>query len=244
MTITPETLVADIVAARPSATKVFQRYKIDFCCEGRHPLGSACRSAGADVGQVLAALEAAPRLGTATRQDWKHASLASLTRHISATYHAPLLDGLPRLSEALARIEREHAARWPELIPPLGRLVRGLAQEISFHTNEEEDRLFPAIVAIESHEAVELHGRTLDRFLERLEDEHFLTGRMLQRLQALTGGFEPPVGACPTLVALYRELSDLAAMVRLHVHLENHVLFPRASALSRARADAAESEAG
>jgi regulator of cell morphogenesis and NO signaling len=183
-----------------------------------------------------------PRLQRTPREDWKHASLASLTRHISAIYHAPLLERLPHLHDMLARIERDDATRWPELIPPLVRLVRGLTQEISFHTNEEEDRLFPAIAAIESREAVELHGRTLDRFLERLEDEHFLTGRMLQHLQTLTGGFEPPEGASSTLVALYRELDELSAMLRMHVHLENHVLFPRAAALSRARADAVDVE--
>jgi regulator of cell morphogenesis and NO signaling len=98
--------------------------------------------------------------------------------------------------------------------------------------------LFPAIAAIERREAVELHGRTLDRFLERLEDEHFLTGRMLRQLSALTDGFKPPSGACSAMVALYRGLEELCATLRVHVHLENHILFPRAAALGRARADA------
>jgi regulator of cell morphogenesis and NO signaling len=243
MTITPETLVADIVASRPSAAKVFQRHKIDFCCEGRHPLRMACRAAGADLDEVLALLQDTTPVPRRRRQDWRRASLVSLTRHISANYHAPLLERLPRLNGMVDTIEREHQARWPELIPSLVRLVRGLTQEISFHTNEEEDRLFPAIAAIESREAVELHGRTLDRFLERLEDEHFLTERMLQHLQTLTGGFEPPAGAPSTLTALYPELAELSATLRRHVHLENHVLFPRAAALSRARADAVDNEA-
>lgn len=240
MTITPETLVADIVADHPSAARVFQRYRIDFCCQGRQPLRMVCRSVGADVGHVLAGLRNAPGPRRTSRQDWTRAPLASLARHISVTYHAPLLDELPRLNQRLNRIKHEHEQRWPELVPPLVRLVRGLTQELSFHTNEEEDRLFPAIAAIERREAVELHGRALDRFLERLEDEHFVTGRMLRHMHALTGGFAPPEGACPTLVALYHGLEELSATLRVHVHLENHVLFPRAAALSRARADAVD----
>lgn len=241
MIITPETLVAEIVASRPGAAQVLQRYRIDYCCEGRHPLRIACRAADADLAEVLAALRAMVR-PQRRRRDWRRASLASLTGHITATYHLPLLESVPRLNGMLERVEREHQARWPELIPPLVQLVRGLTQEIAFHTNEEEDRLFPAITAIERGESVELHGRTLDRFLERLEDEHFLTGRMLQHLHKLTGGFDPPEAASPTLIALYQELEELSAMLRMHVHLENHVLFPRAAALSRARADAVENQ--
>ena len=232
----PDATFADLVARAPATAAVFQRYGIDFCCQGRHSLRVACRSAGVDLEGVLAALAAAATAPTAAK-DWKDASLASLARHISMMYHAPLLEQLPHLHQLLDSVEQEHAHRWPELIPPLAGLVRALMQEISFHTNEEEDRLFPAIAAIERCEAVELHGRTLDRFLERLEDEHFLTGRMLKRLELLTDGFTPPDRSSPRLVALYVALEALSVTHKVHVHLENHVLFPRAAALGRARAD-------
>jgi regulator of cell morphogenesis and NO signaling len=119
-------------------------------------------------------------------------------------------------------------------------LFHALAQELLFHTADEEQRLFPAIVALERGEAVPLHGRALDRFLEKLEDDHFSVGRMLQQLHSLTGGFDPPEDACNTFRALYHGLHELSDTLKQHVHLENHVLFPRAAALGRARADAVE----
>ena len=161
-------------------------------------------------------------------------------RHISECYHAPQAMELERLNAMVDKVERVHGERWPALVPALAEIVRGLTHELSFHTNEEEDRLFPAIVALERKEHVELHGRTLDRFLERLEDEHFSVGRQLEQMRALTGGFLPPDGACNTFRGLYHGLEELSSTLKEHVHLENHVLFPRAAALGRTRADAVE----
>lgn len=236
MTMSPDAILADLVERVPAAADVFQRYGIDFCCQGRQSLRVACRSAGVNLDDVLAALGTAPAARRSVK-DWQDVSLATLTRHISTTYHAPLLEELPHLDRMLADLEEERGSGGPDLIQPLQALVRALMQEISFHTNEEEDRLFPAIAAIERCEAVELHGRTLDRFLERLEDEHFLTGRMLKRLELLTESYTPPAGASPLLAALYGRLKSLSSAHRVHVHLENHVLFPRAAALGRVRAD-------
>jgi regulator of cell morphogenesis and NO signaling len=241
MNITADSFVVDIVATQPSSARIFHRHHIDFCCQGRQSLRLACRSAGAEVDQVLEDLRQNPDPAGVGQRDWKSASLVDLTKHISASYHAPLLEDLVRVNALLDKVYEAHAAEFQQLLTPLVQLVRGLSQELSFHTNEEEDRLFPAIVAIERCEAVELHGRTLDRFLERLEDEHFLAGRLLRQLSALTDGFKPPRGACSAMVALYHDLEELCATFRVHVHLENHVLFPRAAALGRARADAMDS---
>lgn len=239
MRITPETFVADVATAQPAAVKVFQRYNIDFCCGGQQPLARACQAAGVPVQQLIDELTSSgePRAGS---QDWTTAPLSSLARHISAAYHAPQAEELGRLAAMMDKVLAVHGERWPALVPPLAQLFRALAQELLFHTADEEERLFPAIVAIERREAASLHGRSLDRFLEKLEDDHFSVGRMLQQLHALTDGFVPPEEACNTFRALYHGLHELSDTLKQHVHLENHVLFPRAAALGRARADAEE----
>jgi regulator of cell morphogenesis and NO signaling len=240
MTISPESFVADVATARPAAVKVFQRYGIDFCCGGKQPLRRACATAGVPVERVIAELQATGHRPDAGVQDWSVQPLSSLVRHISENYHAPQAIELERLNAMMDKVERVHGERWPALVPTLAEIVRGLTNELLFHTNEEEDRLFPAILALERKEHVALHGRTLDRFLERLEDEHFTVGRQLEQMRALTGGFLPPDGACNTFRGLYHGLEELSSTLKEHVHLENHVLFPRAAALGRTRADAVE----
>jgi regulator of cell morphogenesis and NO signaling len=239
MTITPDTLVGDVATVQPAAVKVFQRYNIDFCCGGRQPIARACEAAGVPVERVIGELRSAVQRQDVSPRDWRDVTLAELVRHIGGTYHKEQHAELQRLNAMMDKVERVHGTRRSDVIP-LARLVRALTQELMFHTSDEDERLFPAIVALERGEAVELHGRALDRFLERLEDEHFTVGRMLQQLHALTSGFMPPDDACNTVRGLYHGLEDLSNTLKEHVHLENNVLFPRAAAIGRARADAIE----
>ena len=57
MSIDPALTVAEILRRHPGARAVLQRYGLDACCGGAHPLEFACRARGADVAEVLAALE-------------------------------------------------------------------------------------------------------------------------------------------------------------------------------------------
>ena len=38
MTITEQTLIADIATGVPSSIRVFQHHGVDFCCGGKRPL--------------------------------------------------------------------------------------------------------------------------------------------------------------------------------------------------------------
>jgi regulator of cell morphogenesis and NO signaling len=53
-------------------------------------------------------------------------------------------------------------------------------------------------------------------------------------LKTLSNQFQAPAGACPTTLGLYYGLGELDALMTLHVHLENNVLFPRADVLAQA----------
>ena len=49
--------IRDIALEAPLTTRVFESYKIDFCCGGRVPFAEACLNAGVDPSEVLAKLE-------------------------------------------------------------------------------------------------------------------------------------------------------------------------------------------
>ncbi|MEK7798815.1 MAG: DUF542 domain-containing protein, partial [Acidobacteriota bacterium] len=50
--------VADIIKQYPGARAVLQRFGLDACCGGAHPLEFACRAHKVDAGEVLRALQA------------------------------------------------------------------------------------------------------------------------------------------------------------------------------------------
>ena len=58
--------------------------------------------------------------------------------------------------------------------------------------------------------------------------EHEDHGQNLARTREITKGFAVPEEACATWRELYRRLEALESELMQHIHLENHVLFPKA----------------
>jgi regulator of cell morphogenesis and NO signaling len=237
MQITARTTVAEIAAAEPSTIKLFQRHKIDFCCGGKIPLADACARQGLDTDALLAELRAV-RAAADDPAGWGRAPLKDLIGHIQARYHVPLRDELPRLSAMLAKVVQRHGDRLPAALLPLQATFESLHRELVEHMSKEDTVLFPAVLALEANAAAE--GTLKDwtwiaQPIDVMEAEHDAAGAALARMRALTGGYAPPEDACPTFRGLYFGLAELERDMHLHVHLENHVLFPRAEQLAVAR---------
>jgi len=233
MTITTSTLVADIATANPGTIKVFQRHRIDFCCGGRIPLGDVCEAHQIAPPQLIAELEQALS-ATEPDVDWTKASLASLASYIQARFHRPLEEEIPRLRAMVDKVVSRHGARLPRLAQ-LQATFAGLQHELLEHMKKEDEVLFPAIVALEDGAAP---GRAagwtwIDQPILAMEAEHASAGAALERIAELTDGHVPPEDACPTFRGLYHGLAELEREMHVHVHLENHILFPRAATLAR-----------
>jgi regulator of cell morphogenesis and NO signaling len=52
-----ETPVGQWVAERPSTSRVFEAFHIDYCCGGDKPLSAACAARNVDPQQVFTELE-------------------------------------------------------------------------------------------------------------------------------------------------------------------------------------------
>jgi regulator of cell morphogenesis and NO signaling len=233
MTITTSTLVADIATASPATIKVFQRHRIDFCCGGRIPLGDVCEAHKIAAPLLIGELE---EVLSATQPDidWTKESLTSLVSHIQARFHRPLEEEIPRLRAMVDKVVSRHGTRLPRL-GLLQQTFAGLQHELLDHMKKEDVVLFPAIVALEAGAAP---GRSagwtwIDQPIGAMEAEHASAGAALARIAELTDGHVPPEDACPTFRGLYHGLSELERDMHVHVHLENHILFPRAAALAR-----------
>jgi regulator of cell morphogenesis and NO signaling len=220
MQITPDSRVGEIAAHHPLATRVFARHGIDFCCGGGAALATACAKRGLDATAVVAEMEreiaAAPEAGAR----WLAAPLAELVRHIESAYHVPLREELPRLEAMARKVARVHADRDPEgRLPAILDTFLAMKRELEDHMDREERDLFPSLLAAAD-------GAPLAPFV----DDHEAVGAALSRLRELTGEYVPPADACNTWRALWAGLEALEAAMHQHIHLENNVLFSRATA--------------
>lgn len=229
MDIQPTTPVATAATRHPETLRVFQRHDIDFCCGGKHPIAEACAEKGLDVDALMAEIEAVLAEGPPER-NWSEASLTELVEHIVGHYHGKLREDLPRLEQMAEKVLSVHGEEHSELAE-LATTFRALKAELESHMAKEEQILFPATRRLE-----ELGGQAgpmppLSAPIGVMEDEHASAARALERMAELTGGFDPPQGACTTFRGLYHGLQELTDDLHHHIHLENNILFPRAERL-------------
>lgn len=204
----------------PAAMRVFLRHHLDFCCGGKRSLSQACEQAGLDSLAILGELADEIRRGDDV-MGWDVRPLRELADHIESHYHAALRRDLPPLIEAAARVERVHADK-PEVPAGLAELLAGFYEEMQNHMAKEETILFPMIRRGARGEAVYMPVRVM----EAEHDEH---GRQLAAIRELTDDLQLPAAACATWRALYGGLATLESELMQHIHLENHVLFLRAT---------------
>lgn len=215
-----QSTLGDLAAQGSHVRSVLLRYQLDFCCGGKRALGTACESAGIDADRVLADIAAVAQAQNAQEEDWQRSSLPRLIEHIVQRYHQPLPQQFDGVIAAAEKVEGVHGAK-PTCPQGLAEHLRALRHDLMEHMTKEEQVLFPAIIAGQ-------RGGGLSAPVIALMQEHDDAGDALRRTRAITGDLKAPKEACATWRALYEELERFEADLMTHVHLENHVLFPRA----------------
>lgn len=221
--------MGELVRAVPARARVFEKFRIDYCCGGKIPLAEACRDRGLDPATVLVMLEALDEAAGAGAVDADALSIAALCDHIETTHHGYLRQELPRLDFLTRKVAAVHGADESRLLE-VREVFEGFSGEMVHHMHEEEQVVFPRLRAIESDEGAGVTPDELRGIFVQLEAEHDGAGDALARFRELTDGFTPPDWACNTFRALYDSLGQLESDMHQHVHKENNVLFPRALA--------------
>lgn len=232
MSVIAEKTVRDLALESSSATRVFEKLGIDYCCGGDKSLEEACGAANLSVEEVQNALEEARGSKSPAVRDWQREPLSELITHINATHHKFVRQEIARLGPLFDKVCGVHGKNHPELLH-IQALFRGLAQELTQHLMKEEMVLFPYIARME--EAV-IQGEpvlpppfgTVANPVAMMEHEHDSAGDALRAMHAASNGYVAPDGACASYQALYRALAEFETDLHQHIHLENNILFPRA----------------
>ena len=217
MPVSPEATLAEIATRIPAAVPVLERHGLDFCCRGDRTLADACAERRVDAAVVAAEIAAVERPAGAIR--WDEAPLEALVEHIVGRYHTRLRVDVPSLVALATKVEGVHRPK-PTCPVGLADHLRAMETAIVEHLAKEEQIVFPMIVA-----GLGPHAHMPIRMMLQEHDDH---AAALARTRALTDDLTPPPEACASWRALYVGLAELEAELHAHIHLENHVLFPRA----------------
>ena len=218
MIVDPAMPVADIATRHPLATRVFSRHGLDFCCGGHEPLAETCVEKSLDLDQLMAELEIELNSGDDTERRWDEATTPELIAHIISAYHEPLREELPRLEFMARKVNRVHGDKDPAMFDGILKTYLAIKADISQHLDVEEETLFPAILA----------GSNDGATMQEIEREHEDLGGLLRSLRSFAKDYVVPEEACNTWRGLLVGLEELERATHRHIHLENHVLHPRA----------------
>ncbi|HEX2833213.1 MAG TPA: iron-sulfur cluster repair di-iron protein [Thermoanaerobaculia bacterium] len=227
--------VGELAAEMPVSIRVFESWKIDYCCGGGMPLADACARAGKSVDDFAAAIAGAAVVPEGAARDWSSESLTGIATHICDTYHRYTREELATLQPIAEKVLGVHGARHDELAGVLA-TVLDLANDMLPHMLKEEQVLFPYVQQLEDASD---EGRpaptpffgTVRNPVRMMMLEHDRVGELLARLRSLTDDYTLPHDACFSYRELYRRLAEFEERTHEHVHIENNVYFPRAIAL-------------
>lgn len=240
MTFDANKTVREFAVELPTATRVFAKYGIDFCCGGGRPLKDACGNH--DVATVLADLIAAEDSRDASRNDqtdYRSMLLGDLIDHIVSRHHAYVRSETPRLQGLLTKVSAKHGDNHPE-VKQVQAIFEAVSQELSMHMMKEEQVLFPYVERMEEADLANEpvpppRFGTVQNPVRMMMAEHDGAGDSLRQMRELTGDYTAPGDACMSFRALYQGLADFEADLHQHIHLENNILFPRAIAMEDGR---------
>lgn len=230
--------LSNIVKEHPHLSSIFQRQKLDFCCNGHVPLVDACREKNLDLAEMVRELEQSVRDHKVTEDEHflrleiqraDQMDTTALCHNILDRHHSYLKMELPLLQHLMVKVARVHGDRHPEL-PMVRDIFLEEYESLAQHIIDEEKLIFEPFMAapIESLPTDTL--REIVKQISELEKDHTTTAEAFARIRELSDDLNPPFDACNSYRALYARLQNLEVDVNLHVQKENFILFPRITA--------------
>src|SRR5215831_10982538 len=105
MSAIAEKTVRELALESSSATRVFERLGIDYCCGGNKSLDEACQVAKLPLEQVQQELDTAEKASQKVAdRDWQRKPLSELIAHINAMHHKFVRTEIVRIMALLEKV--------------------------------------------------------------------------------------------------------------------------------------------
>jgi len=215
--------VAELVGMDYRTADVFRSFGIDYCCGGKKPILEAAAEVQQDPQPIIEALESLSTGSSTQEADVTKWSIPLLSNYITEVHHGYVRGALPSIMYYANRVAEAHGRSDARLIR-INELVHVLNEAMSSHMLEEEESVFPAMVAAAKGQP---SAMDMNKLIDSMEAEHVEVGGILAEIRKLTDNFMPPVHACNSYRVLFASLADFEKDLHRHVFLENHVLFAK-----------------
>ncbi len=221
--------INEIITKDYRAALTLDAYGIDFCYSGKKTLEEVSLEQHLDkhiLEEAVANLNALPPHWDYVAWDTKF-----LVDFIIHTHHNYYRETLPKLLLLADIVIARDGPNHPEMHPIIALMIN-LDQRIKGHLISEEYALFPYLLEMELARSnkqrflASENGR-LEKPIHIMMKDHYQTAEVLKEIRELSQYFQQPPGTCRECALWYQLQKEFDADMRLHIHLENNILFPR-----------------
>jgi regulator of cell morphogenesis and NO signaling len=231
------TTIGEYVAKDFRTAAIFSKHGIDFCCKGHRTIEEVCDLKKLNQANLLEELNSVLFTKNDSGIDFNSWPLDLLADYIEKTHHRYVQEKTNILLPFLDKLCKVHGSSHPELFQ-INELFIGCAGEMAQHMKKEELILFPFIKkmvhAVISHELLEQpHFGTVENPIAMMMHEHDAEGERFRKIAELSKNYNPPTDACNTYKVTFAMLQEFEEDLHKHIHLENNILFPKATQLEK-----------
>ncbi|MBK8699438.1 MAG: iron-sulfur cluster repair di-iron protein [Saprospiraceae bacterium] len=231
MSIAQENIIGEVVAKDYRTASIFNKYKIDFCCNGKRTIEQACKEDSQISSRLLEELNTLSEQKSDANIDFSSWPADLLIDYILKIHHRYVVDKSNEIKPFLDKVCRVHGQNHPELFKIREMFLDSL-DALTLHMHKEEVILFPYIQAqvkaTQNGEHITAPFGTVENPIAMMHHEHDIEGNRFRAIRQLTNEYVAPSDGCTTYKVLFAMLEEFEQDLHRHIHLENNILFPMA----------------
>ena len=234
MTTLENKTIAEIVSEHSSTAEIFDSYHVDYCTCGNLAIKDGLKGSEISVDALLKDLQIAINKEPDNNINFNELSIPELIEIIRLDHHEYLRGKISELTSLSQQMKRENVIK---NIGKIHDLLMTSFDHLAPHMLREEKVMFPYLEYMEHMVA---QGKSpkppsfgkVKKSVADMLDEHRDSTNMLEELRDLTKDFTAPENATEGINLFFNELKGLDKNLRMHIHLENNVLFTKAKAMA------------
>lgn len=230
MNITKESTIAKIVTDNYATSVIFQRYNIDFYCNGNRSLEQVVDND--NLLEFLNELRLVESIKNSNEPNFNELSLNELVDYIEKIHHSYVEQQLLKIKQLLEKVIPKYSEKYPELIET-SELLYQSSGELATHMKKEELILFPWIKKMVNTKKLgkELpvpHFKTIQNPISMMLEDHNHETNNFHTMRKLSKNYTISESVDTDFKKLYQLLDEFELDLHKHIHLENNILFPKA----------------
>lgn len=231
--LNPGIKLSEIININIRAASVLEKYNFDYCCKGNKSIREVCKEKNFDIKIILKELnEISDEFQIDKFSDWR---LDFLIDYIINNHHNYIQKMIPLINEQYEFLNSESGNKYPDL-QKIYKLFSVIYKDLKQHMLKEEQILFPYIKQLVTlneagHISEKPYFGKIDNPINMMLSEHNTVIGEFKKIELETKHFAKPENSTPQLTKFYDELKNFGKDLRIHIHLENNILFPKAIAL-------------